>query len=127
MHSVQLPAVYISTHTCLHTSRLYTAVVVLASTESHAAMEGGEPATKTAVSSQTSQSLFQVLYLGHTTVDRHCSPAVMQWIIEELKLRTEQRSLAWLTPGKGGGEGGEGEGRECSTCVCIHTCKCVFM
>lgn len=96
-------------------------------------MEGGEQATKTGVASQSSQSLFQVLYLGHTTVDRHCSPAVMQWIIEELKLRTEQRILTWLSPGKGReggrkvGGGRRGKGVCVFVCVCIHTCKCVCM
>ena len=61
---------------------------------------------------QTSQ-LFQVLYLGSTGVDRHCSIAVMPWITEELKLKTEQRILTWLTAGEsgiGGGREREGEG-----------------
>ena len=57
---------------------------------------------KPGVSSPVSQSLFQVLYLGHSAVERQCTAAVMQWIIEELKLRTEQRTLAWLTPGEEG-------------------------
>lgn len=98
-------------------------------------MEGGERAAKTGLSSQSSQSLFQVLYLGRTTVDRHCSPAVMQWIIEELKLRTEQRILTWLSPGEereggrweGGrrGEGGEGREGVClSVFAYIHVSVC---
>lgn len=56
-----------------------------------------------------SNQLFQVLYLGSTVVDRHCSHAVMPWIAEELKLSTEQRILTWVTTGeKKGGRGGEG-------------------
>ena len=60
------------------------------------------------MANQTIQSLFQVLYLGSTVVDRHCSHAVMLWITEELKLRTNQRILTWLTSGERGGRGGEG-------------------
>ena len=33
-------------------------------------------------------------------MERQCTAAVMQWIVEELKLRTEQRTLAWLTLGE---------------------------
>ena len=46
--------------------------------------------------------LFQVLYLGSTVADRHCSHSVMPWIAEELKLRTERRILAWVTTGERG-------------------------
>ena len=52
-----------------------------------------------ASSRQGASQLFQVLYLGSTQVDRHCSHAVMPWIAEELKLRTEQKIFTWLTPG----------------------------
>ncbi len=48
-----------------------------------------------------SQSLFQVYYLGATLVDRRCSSSVMPWIVEELKLKTQEMKLLWLTPGKG--------------------------
>ena len=63
------------------------------------------------MTTQASQSLFQVLYLGSTVVDQHCSHAVMPWITEQLKLRTEQRVLTWLTSGmreRGEREGGGG-------------------
>ena len=48
---------------------------------------------------QGASQLFQVLYLGSTWVDRHCSHSILPWIAEELKLRTEQKIFTWLTPG----------------------------
>ncbi|CAI8050533.1 hypothetical protein GBAR_LOCUS27743 [Geodia barretti] len=53
-------------------------------------------------SSQGASQLFQVLYLGSTRVDRHCSHTIMPWIAEELKLRTEQKIFTWLNPGENG-------------------------
>ena len=50
----------------------------------------------------SAQSLFQVFYLGYTPVDRRCSSSVMPWVIEELKLKAEQRRLIWLSPGEAG-------------------------
>ena len=64
--------------------------------------ESGEAGKRGVMATQVSQSLFQVYYLGSTAVDRHCSPAVMSWITEEMKLRTEQRILTWLTSGERG-------------------------
>ena len=75
------------------------------------------------MASQGANQLFQVLYLGRTGVDRHCSLAVMPWIAEELKLKTEQRILTWLTPGvcrvgdRGRGKGERERERE-RVCVC---------
>ena len=70
-------------------------------------------------SSQGASQLFQVLYLGSTRVDRHCSHTIMPWIAEELKLRTEQKIFTWLNPGlwqiegwEEGGRGGERGERE---------------
>ena len=52
------------------------------------------------VERSTSQSLFQIYYLGCTRVDRRCSSVVMPWIIEELKLKTQEMKFLWLTPGE---------------------------
>lgn len=68
-----------------------------------------------------SNQLFQVLYLGSTVVDRHCSHAVMPWIAEELKLSTEQRILTWVTTGeKKGGRGGGEEVLLHTPLICCH-------
>lgn len=48
----------------------------------------------------TSQSLFQVYYLGQTAVDRRCSTAVIPWVIEELKLKAEGMQRVWFTSGQ---------------------------
>ena len=55
---------------------------------------------ETMAGSQVANKLFQVLYLGSTTVDVHCSHTVLPWIAEELKLTVEQRVLTWVTPGE---------------------------
>lgn len=47
-----------------------------------------------------SQSLFNIYYLGNTTVDRRCSSSVMPWIIEEMKIKATKMRFVWLTPGK---------------------------